>query len=174
MTRELVLGILIGALGFANADDAAPSRELARKSTTLFLGTTWTPGPTVPIRIGAEAALRVQRAHLAFEVRFGAGGAGSLNALGSVFGGHVGGGLGAALPLGAHVVITPMFGYDVFAMFDVGGAAFLVHHVTFDLPLAIVLRRGVAIEVFTQAGVARYNGMTDPALVVGPRIGIVF
>jgi hypothetical protein len=173
MTRALSVLIVVGVIRIASADDAPPSQELARHSTTLFLGTTWSPGPTVPIRVGGEAALRVQRARLAFEARFGAGGAGSVIAASSVFNWHVGAGLGVALTLGGHVVLTPLVGYDLFGMLDGGGARFAVHYFTLGLPVAIALRRGVVLEVFTQVGATRGTGIGDVAIVVGPRIGIV-
>jgi len=188
MTRALAFAVLVGLVATAHADDDAPARAHAddaagddaparahaRHSTTLYLGSMWAPGPTVPIRVGVEAALRMQRAHLAFELRLGGGGAGSVTGFGSVFGWHVGGGLGAALPLGGHVVVTPMLAYDVFGLIDADGASFPVHYMTLAVPVSLVVRRGALIELFAQAGLARYNGATDPAIVVGPRVGIAF
>lgn len=175
MIRALLAGCLLGHLGTANAEDAppTPARGFARSSTTIYLSNTWSPGPTVPIRIGVDGALRAHRGLLALEARAGAGGAGSVTGLGGFGSGHLGGSIGSAIPFGRRVVITPMLAYDVFAEWERDGASLAVHYVTLQLPVSIVLDRGVVLEPFLQAGVARYQGATDPVIVIGPRIGIL-
>lgn len=170
--RTFVLGCLIAQLGVARADDARLSEAHARDSTTLYLAGTWSPGPTVPIRIGADAALRYQH-RFALELRLGMGGAGSVLGISSQLAWHAGLSAGVALPIGSRVVLVPMIAYDYHGLRDADGRIFAVHEATLELPIAIVLARGAVIEPYVQAGVSRYIGSTDWAVVVGPRIGIV-
>ena len=170
----MVIGGMLGLAGVASADDASSARAHARSSTTVYLASPWSPGPTVPIRLGVEGAVRFHRGNFALEMRLGLGGAGSVTALSSRLAAHAGGSLGLALPVSGHVVIAPMLAYDWFAEWEHAGASFSVHYVTLEVPISIVLDRGVVIEPFVQAGVARFHGATDPVLVIGPRLGIAF
>lgn len=174
MTRALVVASLLGVLGTARADDTTLARAHVRHATTAYLSTSWSPGPTVPIRIGVEGALRLHRGSVAIEGRVGLGGAGSVTALGTLLAGHVGVSVGGAIALSGRIVLAPMVSYDVFGEWERDGASFAVHYVTLLVPLSIVLERGVVIEPFVQVGAARYQGATDPAVVIGPRLGIVF
>lgn len=173
MTRALVLGSVVAFAGVASADDTRIADAHADSSTTLFLGSMWSPGPTVPIRIGAEAALHVNYRHIALEARGGFGGAGTINGFGSQISWHLGAGAGVALATGKYVVISPMAAYDYFGTRDSDGTTVNVHYLTLELPAAIVLGRGVVLEMVAQLGMARYQGATDPAIVIGPRIGVV-
>jgi hypothetical protein len=173
MSRALVFGSVIALAGVASADDTRFSDAYADGSTTLFLGSMWSPGPTVPIRIGAEGAVRVNYKHIAFEARGGFGGSGTINGFGSQIAWHLGAAAGVALATGKYVVISPMASYDYFGTRDSDGTTVNVHYLTLELPLAIVLGRGVVLEAVAQLGMARYQGATDPAIVIGPRIGIV-
>lgn len=170
--RRIVIGCLVARLGVAHADDVSLAGAHARHSTTLYLATAWSPGPTVPIRIGAEAALRVQR-RIALELRIGAGGAGSVLGISSQLAWHGGLSAGVAVPIGSRVVLAPMVAYDYYGLRNADGRLFAVHEATVELPIAIVLARGAVLEPFVQAGLSRYSGSTDWTIVVGPRIGLV-
>ena len=172
MARAIVIGCLVGLVAVARAEDPL-SDEHARSSTTLYLASAWSPGPTVPIRIGADGALRIHQWHIALEARLGIGGAGSLTGFGMQVAGHVGASLGVAVAAGERVVLSPMFAYDAFAIWEKGDGTSLVHYVTIEVPVSIILRRGVVLEPFAQVGIARYQGATDPVFVIGPRIGII-
>lgn len=174
MIRAIVIGGLLGLAGIASADGASPARAHARSSTTLYLASAWSPGPTVPIRLGVEGAVRFHHGNFALETRLGLGGAGSVTALSSRLAAHAGGSLGLALPVSGRVVIAPMLAYDWFAEWEYEGTSLSVHYVTLEVPIAIVLDRGVILEPFVQAGIARFHGATDPVLVIGPRLGIAF
>lgn len=173
----LVAGVLMMA-GTVAAEDEKPTVDLAtaysNRAMTIYLTNTWTPGPTIPVRIGVEGAIRMNRGKLATEARAGLGGVASLNALGSELHGHFGLSIGAALPLGSRLVVTPMVGYDVFALWEKEGGSFAVHYVTAEIPLSILLYEHVVLEPFIQLGIARFQGATDPAVIIGPRIGLVF
>jgi hypothetical protein len=177
MVRALLVVLVLA--GTADAEDKTEheAEDLAtayvNRSMTLYLANTWTPGPTVPVRIGVEGAIRMQRSKLAAEARIGVGGVASLNALGSEMHGHFGLGLGAALPLTSRLVLTPMVAYDVFGLWEKEGGSFAVHYVTAEIPLSIVFEN-VVLEPFLQLGIARFKGATDPAVIIGPRIGFVF
>lgn len=172
-TATLVIAWLVAALGSAAADEAPSADRHAKGSATLYLGSMWSPGPTVPIRIGVEGALRLHAGHLAIETRFGAGGSGSVTAFSSLFGAHLGGSVGFAFALGNRLTFSPMIGYDVFGLWEKEGATFAVHYATLQLPLAILIARRVVLEPHVQLGFARFHGATDPVVIVGPRIGIV-
>lgn len=173
MTSPAVLAIaLIVAAAPARAEPERPDH--AESSTTVYLSSAWSPGPTVPIRIGVDAVLRAIRNHFAFEVRLGAGGAASVIGLGGILTGHVGLSIGAALPVRRSVVLTPMVAYDGFGEWEQHGATVTVSYFTFEIPLSIVLDRGVVIEPFLQVGFARYQSVFDPVVIAGPRLGIVF
>jgi len=180
MRRAVVVAGVLGLVGVARAEEAAPreedgpARRHARHSTTLYLSVPWSPDPTVPIRGGADAALRVHRRGYAVEGRLGAAGAGSVVGLSGHFSGHLGASVGGAIPIGDHVVIAPMLAYDAYLEWERRGANFWVHYITFELPISLVLERGVVLELFLQGGAAHYFDATDPAFVAGPRIGIVF
>lgn len=167
-----MLGCVVAQLGVARADDARLSDAHARDSTTLYLASTWSPGPTVPIRIGADAAVRFQR-RFALELRLGVGGAGSVLGISSQVAWHAGLSAGVAVPIGGRVVLVPMIAYDYHGLRDADGRLFAVHDATIELPIAIVLARGAVLEPYAQVGLSRYSGSTDWAIVVGPRIGIV-
>lgn len=173
MVRALVACVLIGGASTARADEVTLASAHARHSTTLYLASAWTPGPSVPVRIGADAALRLHRGYFAVEARGGAGGVASVSALGSQFQGHLGLSVGGAFPVGERVVFAPMASYDVFGIWESQGARFAVHYVAFEVPVAIRFER-VVLEPFLQLGIARYQGATDPLVVIGPRIGLVF
>lgn len=173
MARARMVVVVLGLVGIASADERPDARAHAQRSTTLYLSTPWAPGPTVPIRIGVEGVMRVHRGHLAMEARFGAGGAASVLGLGGQYAAHGGVGLGGALSLGERVVLAPMVGYDVFVEWEQYGGSVVVQYLTVEVPVAILLGRGVVLEPFVQVGVARYEGSDDPALVIGPRLGIV-
>lgn len=166
------MGCLVAQLASARADDVRLSDAHARRSATLYLASAWSPGPTVPIRIGADVALRLH-SRIALEFRLGLGGAGSVVGLASQIAWHAGIGAGVALPIGSRVVLAPMLAYDYFGMRDASGRLFAVHEATVELPVAIVLARGAVLEPFVQVGMSRYSGATDWAVVVGPRIGLV-
>lgn len=182
MRRAVVVLGVLGVLGDAHGDpalpsepaDAPPASRHARHSTTLYLSSAWSPDPTVPIRGGAEAAVRVHRRGYALEVRLGAGGAGSVVGLSGHFTGHTGASVGGAIAIGDHVVLAPMLAYDAFLEWEHRGADFVVHYITLELPVSIVFDRGVVLELLLQGGVAKYHGATDPAFILGPRIGIAF
>ena len=97
---------------------------------------------------------------------------GSVTALGSQLQGHIGIGVGAALPAGNRVVFSPMAAYDVFGVWESHGASFVIHYVSLEVPVSIRFER-VVLEPFVQLGFARYQGATDPVVVIGPRIGFV-
>ena len=44
--------------------------------------------------------------------------------------------------------------------------------VSLEIPVSIRFER-VVLEPFVQLGFARYQGATDPVVVIGPRIGFV-
>lgn len=170
-----VVAVAIAALAStAHADDASPAREHVHSSATLFVGTTWSPGPTVPIRGGVDSALRLHARGLALEARLGIGIAASANGLSAHMTAHGGFSVGWALALGRHVVVAPMLAYDAFLEHEQYGGNTWVHEATIALPIGFVLERGVVIEAYLRGGVSHYYGSTDPAIVVGPRIGIVF
>lgn len=173
MSRAIVIGCMVGLAAPANADESR-ARDHAQSSATLYLASTWSPSPTVPIRIGVDGAFRMHHNRLALEARVGLGGAGSVTAIGMQMAGHLGASVGFALTAGDRVVLSPMLAYDVFALWEHEGATVTVHYATIELPVAIVLDRGVVLEALAQLGLARYQGATDPAVVIGPRIGIVF
>lgn len=173
MTRALLLGALLGLVGVANAEPG-DADAYAKHSTTLFLGNQWSPGPTVPIRVGADATLRFHRHHVAIEARLGFGGVGTLTGFASQFGGHFGASIGFAVSPARRIVLAPMLAYDVFGLWEQGGATFAVHYATVEVPLTIVIARHVVLEPYVQLGIARFHGATDPAIIFGPRIGIVF
>lgn len=180
MRWAVVAGVVVGLASTADAEDAArededvaPAREHARRSATLYLGTTWAPGPTVPVRGGFDAAMRLQSRGFAVEARVGFGTAASSLGLSAHMTAHAGGSIGGVLALGRHVVLAPMLAYDGFLEYEHYGGRVWVHEATVALPVAIVLRRGVVLEAFVRAGFSRYYGATDHALVIGPRIGLV-
>lgn len=173
MIRALVFGALLGLVGTANAEPPDAGGH-ARSSTTLYLASQWSPGPTVPIRIGIEAAVRSHHRHIALEGRFGVGGAGTVTGFASLFSGHVGASIGFAVSPARRLVLAPMLAYDAFGLWEEGGAMFAVHYLTVEVPLAILIHPGVVLEPFVQIGVARFHGANDPAIVFGPRVGIVF
>lgn len=182
MRWAAVAGVVVGLTATANAEDAtredatedvAPAREHARRSATLYLGTTWAPGPSVPVRGGVDAALRLHGRGIAVEARVGVGSAASSLGLSAHVTAHAGASIGGALALGPHVVIAPMLAYDGFLEYEHYGGRVWVHEATFALPVAVVLRRGVVLEAVVRAGYSHYYGATDFALVVGPRIGLV-
>jgi hypothetical protein len=188
MRRAVVVAGVLGLVGVVRADEQPPAREKARgtargenaapapgharHSTTLYLSTPWSPDPTVPIRGGADAAVRVHRRNVALEARLGAAGAGSVVGLSGHFAGHLGASLGGAIPISDHVVLAPMLAYDAYYEWEQRGAELWIHYITLELPIAIVLRRGVVLELLLQGGAAHYLGATDPAFVAGPRLGI--
>ena len=173
MTRALVIGALVALAGTAKADPP-DADAMAERSRTLFLGNQWSPGPTVPIRVGVEAAMRWTLNHVAIEGRAGVGGAGTITGFASQFGGHLGASIGFAVSPARRIVLTPMLAYDVFGLWEQGGASFGVQFFTVEVPLSIVVYEHVVLEPYVQLGFARYHGATDPAIIFGPRIGIVF
>lgn len=174
MRCAAVAGVLLSLAGAAAADDTSPAREHARSSTTLYLSTTWSPAPTVPIRAGVDSALRLHHKGMAAEMRLGVGIAASALGLAAHGIAHGGFSLGGAFPLGSRVVVAPMLSLDAFVDLERFGRNVWVHYATIAMPLSIVFERGMVIELFVQAGYARYYGTTDPAIVAGPRIGLVF
>ncbi|MDX2091124.1 MAG: hypothetical protein SFX73_24905 [Kofleriaceae bacterium] len=175
MVRALLAaGVLVVASTASAEDEVELARGYVDHSTTIYLANTWTPGPTIPVRIGLEGAARLTRSKLAFEARVGLGGVASLNALGSELHGHFGLSIGVALPLTNRLAMTPMVGYDVFALWEKEGGNFAVHYVMAEIPLSILVFEHVMIEPFIQLGIARFQGATDPAVVIGPRIGLTF
>ncbi len=173
MTRVMVLAVLV-ALAHSAKADPPDAGDYAEHSTTLFLGNQWSPGPTVPIRVGIEAAMRWNLNHIAIEGRAGAGGAGTITGFASLFAGHLGASIGYAASPARRLVLTPMAAYDVFGMWEQGGAAFAVHYFTVEVPLTIIIDRHVVLEPVVQLGWVRHHGATDPTIIFGPRIGIVF
>ncbi len=169
------VAVAIAALApTAYADDVSPAREHVHSSTTLFVGTTWSPGPTVPIRGGVDSALRLHARGLALEARLGIGIAASANGLSAHMTAHGGFSLGWAFALGPHVVVAPMLAYDAFLEHEQYGGNVWVHEATVALPIGFVLERGVVIEANVRVGLSHYYGSNDLAIVLGPRIGIVF
>lgn len=174
MTRAAAAVAVMGLAGAARADDGTPASEHARHSTTLYLSTTWSPDPTVSIRAGIDTALRLHRGHIALETRLGFGVAASPLGLGGHAIAHGGLSLGGAFSIGRHVTVAPMLAYDAFAEIERYGSDVWTQYATVALPVSLVLERRVVVELLVQAGVAHYLGATDPALVAGPRIGLVF
>ena len=169
--RALVIGVVLTSIAVARpacADDATDTKD----TTTLYLATAWSPGPTVPVRIGLDGALRLHRGYLAVETRLGLGGAASLTALGSQLQGHIGLGVGVALRANDRVTFAPMVAYDVYGIWERYGASFAIHYVSLEVPASISFGRDV-LEPYVQLGIARFQGATDPVVVVGPRIGFV-
>jgi hypothetical protein len=172
MTSVIVIAVGLALVGIASADDG-PAPAHARRSTTVYLSSAWSPGPTVPIRIGADGVVRTHRRGFALEARLGLGGAASVVGLGGQFAVHGGLALGGAFALGRRVVVAPMIAYDAFAEWEWYGAKVTVDYVTLELPISIVLDRGVVIEPFVQAGFSSFRDVHDPVIVIGPRLGIV-
>ena len=168
------VAVAIAALAStASADDVLPARDHVRGSATLFIGTMWTPSPTVPIRGGIDSALRLHARGLALEGRLGIGIAASANGLSAHMTAHGGFSLGWALAVGPHVVITPMLAYDAFLEHEQYGGNVWVHEATVALPIGYVLERGVVIEAYLRAGLSHYYGSYDFAISLGPRSGLV-
>jgi hypothetical protein len=173
MSSMHVLASLVAFAAVADADDGSLAQRHARSSATVYLTSAWSPGPTVPIRVGTDAAARLHARNLALELRLGVGSAATVAGLGSLVAGHAGASLGAGFALHRRLALAPMLAYDGFRMWQDGGTRITVHYATVIIPITIVLRRGVVLEPFIQAGIARYGGTSDPVLVVGPRIGVV-
>jgi hypothetical protein len=134
MTSVIVIAVGLARVGIANADDG-PAPAHAQRSTTVYLSSVWSPGPTVPIRIGADGVVRTHRRGFALEARLGLGGAASVNGLGGQFAVHGGLAIGGALALGPRVVLAPMIAYDAFAEWEWYGAKVTVDYVTFGYHL---------------------------------------
>jgi len=176
--RALVIGVVLTSIAVSrpacadDVPDATTQPKANPDTTTLYLATAWSPGPTVPVRIGFDGALRLHRGYLAVETRLGLGGAASLTALGSQLQGHIGLGVGVVLRANDRVTFAPMVAYDIYGIWERYGASFAIHYVTLEVPASISFGR-VVLEPFVQLGIARFQGATDPVVVVGPRIGFV-
>jgi len=118
--------------------------------------------------------MRVHRKHIAIEGRLGAAFSFSAVANAGLYVARAGVSAGIALPISSRVAIMPMLAYDGFVLDQPRGIeATIVHRLTIELPVAILIYRHVALEPFVQAGLAWVNGGRDIALIVGPRISIV-
>ncbi len=173
MRRAFVIALVLATTARAAADDdVAPATAHARSSVTFYLGKLASPGPTVPLRASVDAALRVHQRRIAFELRLGGGGAGSVVGLGGHATGHAGVSVGGALALGGRVVVAPMLAYDGYLEWEHRGSSFAVHQLTMMFPISILVTPRAVLEIVVQGGVARYHGVTDPAIQIGPRLGI--
>ena len=174
MRRACVAIAVLVWSGTASADDTVSASEQAEHATLVFVGTELMPMPTVGAHVDAEGAVRVHRDHFAFEGRFGGGLAFSATAGGNVFGLRAGASAGYAIPLGARFVVIPMLAYDAFVLRERHDSAELVQRATFHMPISWLVYPHAVVELSGQIGVQWFQGIRDLAIVLAPRIGLVF
>jgi hypothetical protein len=169
----LVPVLLVGLAGSAAA--ATPAEEHARRSTTLTLSTELSPLPSVAVRSELGGALRVIRRRVAVEGRVGFALAATTLGSGWIGGVHAGLAAGTSVPILGRLAVTPMLAYDVYSLWQNDDAsAFVVQRVSLALPLTWTIYPHVVLEGVVEVGFAFVEDSSEFALVVGPRIGIVF
>jgi hypothetical protein len=156
--------------------EAAPAPGGTRSATFLFAGTELSVLPTVPGRAAMDAAVRRHFAiGLALEARLGGLAGFSTDGGGALLGLRVGASAGWSFAIGRRVMITPMLAYDRFWIWgETAGDALVVQRTTLELPVTILLYPHVVLEPVVHVGVASIGGQSDLALVIVPRVGVVF
>lgn len=165
---------LVVVLVAAPAAHADPAGDLAEHANVVFVGTELMPMPTVAGHVDAEGALRLHRSHFAIEGRFGGGLAFTATAGGNVFGLRAGASAGYAIALGERFVVVPMVAYDAFILRERNDVAEVIQRATGHLAITWVVYPHAVVELSGQLGVQWFQGTRDLALVVAPRIGLVF
>lgn len=168
--------VMVSWVASAAAEEPQASAPAwSEQSTTLFFATELTPLATVSTRGDLDAVLRLHRAHgLAIEARLGAAFGFSAIAGASIFGAHLGGALGWSLPLGERLAVTPMAAFDLFVYAQPDTSSVNVRRFTIAAPVTFVAYHHAVVELMIAAGASHVDGTTDLAIVVGPRIGLVF
>lgn len=174
MNRAIIAVAVLMWSGTGSADDKVSASEQAGHATLVFVGTELMPMPTVAAHVDAEGALRVHRDHFALEGRFGGGLAFSATAGGNVFGLRAGASAGYAIPLGERFIVIPMLAYDAFVLRERHDNAELIQRATFHLAITWVVYPHAVVELSGQIGVQWFQGIRDLAIVLAPRIGLVF
>jgi hypothetical protein len=167
--RAAVIITLALSSATASADDYVDHANV------VLLGTELMPMPTVAAHADAEGALRLLRRHFVVEGRMGAGLAFSAADGGNVFGFRAGASAGYAIPLRKHpFVVAPMLAYDAFILKERKDDAEAIQRVTGQLTITWLVYPHAVVDLSGQLGLQWFRGVRDIAMVIVPRIGIVF